>query len=209
MLIWRFYSRHAALVCPCRSFTHRLPHATIWQKNGTHRIECSILFGLYSDGFHVSCATQSHSLYRPSHVRLDERSSDASITDLRNNWQHYPLESDPFIITKISICVSQISECSSPRIRGTLSSFTASALALGILVAYIIGAFVDWWILAFILSMFPMMLFTGMIFMPETPIWLISHNREDDAKKALQRLRGKYVHPFVVLPVPINSPDWF
>jgi hypothetical protein len=80
-------------------------------------------------------------------------------------------------------------------------------LALGILVAYIIGAFVDWWILAFILSMFPMMLFTGMIFMPETPIWLISHNREDDAKKALQRLRGKYVHPLVVLPV-LHSPDF-
>ncbi|KZS13711.1 Uncharacterized protein APZ42_021097 [Daphnia magna] len=84
-----------------------------------------------------------------------------------------------------------ISECASPRIRGTLSSFTASALALGILVAYIIGAFVDWWVLAFILSMFPLMLFTGMIFMPETPVWLISHNREDDARKALQRLRGK------------------
>jgi facilitated trehalose transporter len=87
----------------------------------------------------------------------------------------------------------QISECASPRIRGTLSSFTASALALGILVAYIIGAFVEWWELAFILSIFPMLLFTGMIFMPETPVWLISHNREDDAKKALRRLRGKYV----------------
>ncbi|EFX84289.1 hypothetical protein DAPPUDRAFT_47180 [Daphnia pulex] len=84
-----------------------------------------------------------------------------------------------------------ISECSSPRIRGTLSSLTASALALGILVAYIIGAFVDWWILALILTIFPLMLLTGMIFMPETPIWLISHKREDEARCALQRLRGK------------------
>lgn len=85
----------------------------------------------------------------------------------------------------------QISECSSPHIRGTLSSLTASALALGILVAYIIGAFVDWWILALILTIFPLMLLAGMIFMPETPIWLISHKREDEARSSLQRLRGK------------------
>lgn len=67
---------------------------------------------------------------------------------------------------------------------------TASALALGILVAYIIGAFVDWWVLAFILSAFPLMLFTGMIFMPETPIWLMTHGQEEEARKSLQRLRG-------------------
>ena len=34
--------------------------------------------------------------------------------------------------------------------------------------------------------------------MPETPVWLISHNREDDAKKALRRLRGKYVFKLFV-----------
>jgi facilitated trehalose transporter len=62
---------------------------------------------------------------------------------------------------------------------------------MGILVAYIIGAFVDWWILALILTIFPLMLLTGMIFVPETPIWLISHKREDEARCALQRLRGK------------------
>ncbi|XP_057381612.1 facilitated trehalose transporter Tret1-2 homolog [Daphnia carinata] len=84
-----------------------------------------------------------------------------------------------------------ISECSSPRIRGVLSSLTASALALGILTPYIIGAFVDWWVLALILIVFPVLLFTGMIFMPETPIWLMAHKHEDEARRALQRLRGK------------------
>jgi facilitated trehalose transporter len=70
-------------------------------------------------------------------------------------------------------------------------SFTASALALGILVTYIIGAFTEWFILAWILSTFPLVLFFGMILMPETPIWLLAHNQENDAKKSLQRLRGK------------------
>ncbi len=58
---------------------------------------------------------------------------------------------------------------------------------------YIIGAFVDWWILAFVMAIFPLFLFTGMIFMPETPIWLIAHKQEEEARKSLQRLRGKSV----------------
>ena len=72
-----------------------------------------------------------------------------------------------------------------------LGSLTASALSLGIVVAYIIGAFVQWHVLALILSGFPLVLFFGMIFMPETPIWLLANNREEDARCALQRLRGK------------------
>ena len=88
----------------------------------------------------------------------------------------------------------QISECASPRIRGALSSLTASSLAMGILVAYIIGAFVEWWVLALILLMFPLCLFAGMILMPESPIWLVSQNRDDEARQALQRLRGKSVY---------------
>lgn len=87
--------------------------------------------------------------------------------------------------------VHQISECSSSRIRGFLSSFTASALAFGILISFIIGTFVEWWVMAYLLSMFPLVLFTGMIFMPETPFWLLTQNRENEARIALQRLRGK------------------
>ena len=75
--------------------------------------------------------------------------------------------------------------------RGIFSSFTASALALGILVSYIIGSFVDWWVLAYVLGIFPFFLFAGMVFMPETPFWLLSKGREDEARKSLQRLRGK------------------
>ena len=89
------------------------------------------------------------------------------------------------------VAAQQISECSSPRIRGRLSSLTASSLALGILVTYIIGAFVEWYSLSWIMSTFPLVLLVGMIFMPETPAWLLANNQEDEARKALQRLRGR------------------
>lgn len=75
----------------------------------------------------------------------------------------------------------QIAECSSSAIRGTLSSMTATALALGILVTYIIGAFVSWHVLAWILASFPILLTVGMIFEPETPVWLLAHKRPEEA----------------------------
>lgn len=74
-----------------------------------------------------------------------------------------------------------------------MGSLTASFLAFGILIAYIIGAFVEWNVLAYILSCFPVVLFVGMCFLPETPAWLISNGFADKAKQSLQRLRGKYL----------------
>lgn len=87
----------------------------------------------------------------------------------------------------------QIGECASPRVRGALGAFTAIFLSLGILITYVIGAFVPWNVLAWILSAFPALLFGAMYMMPETPTWLLSKNREEEAKKALQFLRGSYV----------------
>ncbi|KAK2706577.1 hypothetical protein QYM36_016570 [Artemia franciscana] len=85
-----------------------------------------------------------------------------------------------------------ISECSSPRIRGALGSITALWLALGILIAYVVGAFLPWYALAWVESGFPILLLIGMLFMPETPGWLLSKGRKDDAQNSLQKLRGRH-----------------
>jgi len=85
----------------------------------------------------------------------------------------------------------KITECSAPSIRGTMGSLTATSLALGIVVTYVIGAFVDWHILAWILSCFPLVLLVGMSFLPETPVWLLTHGRQDEARNSLQQLRGR------------------
>jgi facilitated trehalose transporter len=84
-----------------------------------------------------------------------------------------------------------LSECSSPRIRGRLGSFTASSLALGILVTYIIGAFVEWYVLALVFGTLPIVFLIWTWLMPETPVWLLTHGRDVDARQSLQRLRGK------------------
>ena len=95
--------------------------------------------------------------------------------------------------TGMTTPVSQIyvAECSSPRIRGRLGSFTASSMALGILVTYIVGAFVEWHVLAWVLGGVPLVFLIWTTTMPETPVWLLSNEREDDAKISLQRLRGR------------------
>lgn len=106
--------------------------------------------------------------------------------------QHLFVDIIIFILFSVVKSDEKISECSSPRVRGTLSSLTATALSLGILTTYVIGAFVEWNVLAFIIGSFPFVLLVGMIFMPETPGWLLAHNQEEEAKKSLQSLRGRY-----------------
>lgn len=85
----------------------------------------------------------------------------------------------------------KVSECSSPRIRGRLGSFTASSMALGILVVYIFGAFCEWQNLAWIFGCVPVIFLVWTAMMPETPIWLLTHGKEEEAKKALRYLRGE------------------
>ncbi|XP_057373492.1 facilitated trehalose transporter Tret1-2 homolog [Daphnia carinata] len=87
-----------------------------------------------------------------------------------------------------------VSECSSPRVRGALGSFTSTFISIGILIAYIIGAVVEWHIMCFLIGSLPIVLGVTMLLMPETPPWLFSRNHETQAKDALHRLRGKYTN---------------
>ncbi|KAK4004300.1 hypothetical protein OUZ56_006040 [Daphnia magna] len=100
------------------------------------------------------------------------------------------------LISGASVPTSQIyvSECSSPRVRGALGSFTSTFMSFGIVIAYVIGAVVEWQIMCFVIGSLPIVLGVAMLLMPETPSWLISHNRGPQAKDALQYLRGKYTN---------------
>ena len=84
-----------------------------------------------------------------------------------------------------------MSECASPGIRGRLGSLTASSLALGIWMTYIVGSFVEWYVLAWVFSCLPVAFLLGTLFLPESPSWLLANGREQEARQSLQRLRGK------------------
>ena len=52
------------------------------------------------------------------------------------------------------------------------------------------GAFVSWYVLAYISAACPVILFIAMLFMPESPVHLLQKKKKDKAIKALQWFRG-------------------
>ncbi|KAL5281186.1 hypothetical protein ACFFRR_004917 [Megaselia abdita] len=85
-----------------------------------------------------------------------------------------------------------ISEISSPGIRGFLSAIQKISGQFGILISYILGAYLDWRQLAMVVSIAPLMLFVTVIYIPETPSFLVLKGRMEDAFRSLQWLRGPH-----------------
>lgn len=87
-----------------------------------------------------------------------------------------------------------IAEVSPPELRGALVSLNQLAITLGILTSYLINfscASIDGsWRWMFGCGLVPAILLSiGMIFLPESPRWLIMKNRVDQASAILKRLR--------------------
>merc|ERR1719192_736334 len=74
--------------------------------------------------------------------------------------------------------------------RGALGSCMQLSLTIGILFCYAVGAGVDWVILTGLCIIFPFLSVAWMFFMPSSPVYLISQDKEEEARKALQWLRG-------------------
>lgn len=83
-----------------------------------------------------------------------------------------------------------ISEIASPDIRGFLSAIQKVAGHLGIMISFSLGAYLDWRQLAMLVSVAPMMLFLTVIYIPETPSFLVLRGRDEEAYRSLQWLRG-------------------
>lgn len=88
-----------------------------------------------------------------------------------------------------------LSEMAPTEIRGAVGALNQFMITVGILAAYITSAVLAeaeaWrWMLG--LAIFPsLILLVGMLFMPETPRWLVLRNREEEARSVLQRSRGE------------------
>ena len=83
-----------------------------------------------------------------------------------------------------------IAEVSSARFRGGLGSVNQLAVTVGILLAYLVGFSVSKaWTAMFAVILVALMVIL-LVFMPETPHWLLAHNYRHTAIKNLRWLRG-------------------
>ncbi|XP_055299314.1 facilitated trehalose transporter Tret1-like [Sitodiplosis mosellana] len=75
-------------------------------------------------------------------------------------------------------------------IRGVMLATAGIFASMGYFLVYSMGAFLSWRNVAKICISVPICIFTAVSFIPETPIWLLSKNRQKEAQKSLQWLRG-------------------
>lgn len=76
-------------------------------------------------------------------------------------------------------------------IRGTLGSYFQLMLVIGVLFSYIVGSKTSVFALNLICGAIPLIFGAIFVFMPETPLYLISKGRKEAAAKSLKWLRGK------------------
>jgi sugar porter (SP) family MFS transporter len=88
-----------------------------------------------------------------------------------------------------------LAEVAPTEIRGAVASLNQLMIVTGILVAYIVNSALaegEAWRLMLGLAVVPsVLLFLGMLFMPETPRWLVSKGREEEAREVLRRTRDE------------------
>ncbi|KAG8307503.1 maltose permease [Homalodisca vitripennis] len=102
--------------------------------------------------------------------------------------------------------ITYVGEISEPRFRGILTSYAGIFVSLGFVLIYAMGNFTDWQHVAAISCCVPIITIiaisqglsiTTLYQVPETPLWLLSRGRLEEAEKALCWLRG-WVDPRAV-----------
>ncbi|XP_062102402.1 sugar transporter ERD6-like 4 [Humulus lupulus] len=83
-----------------------------------------------------------------------------------------------------------IAEIAPQNMRGTLGAVNQLSVTIGIMLAYLLGMFVNWRVLA-VLGILPCtILIPGLFFIPESPRWLAKMGMTEDFESSLQVLRG-------------------
>ncbi|GFY86168.1 major facilitator superfamily protein [Actinidia rufa] len=83
-----------------------------------------------------------------------------------------------------------IAEIAPQNMRGALGSVNQLSVTIGIMLAYLLGLFVNWRALA-VLGILPcLILIPGLFFIPESPRWLAKMGMTEEFETSLQVLRG-------------------
>ena len=97
-----------------------------------------------------------------------------------------------------AFCVSApqySSEIAEKEIRGIVGTFFQVLINVGILFVYIFGAFVNVFGTSIICAIIPVVFGLIFFFMPESPVYLVTEKRDNDAVKTYKWLRGSAYDP--------------
>ncbi|XP_049874582.1 facilitated trehalose transporter Tret1-2 homolog isoform X2 [Pectinophora gossypiella] len=83
------------------------------------------------------------------------------------------------------------SEIAQDAIRGTLGTYFQLMITVGILFSYVVGSYTSVFVFNILCTCIPIVFGIIFFFMPESPSFLVMKNRNDEAKEALTRLRGR------------------
>ncbi|KAK4382748.1 Sugar transporter ERD6-like 6 [Sesamum angolense] len=83
-----------------------------------------------------------------------------------------------------------IAEIAPQNLRGGLGSVNQLSVTIGIMLAYLLGLFCSWRMLAVLGTLPCLILIPGLFFIPESPRWLAKMGMMDDFEASLQVLRG-------------------
>ncbi|XP_052194972.1 sugar transporter ERD6-like 6 [Diospyros lotus] len=83
-----------------------------------------------------------------------------------------------------------IAEIAPQNMRGSLGSVNQLAVTIGIMLAYLLGLFLNWRVLAVVGILPCTVLIPGLFFVPESPRWLAKMGMAEDFETSLQVLRG-------------------
>ncbi|GAB0097352.1 facilitated trehalose transporter Tret1 [Sergentomyia squamirostris] len=86
--------------------------------------------------------------------------------------------------------ISYIGEICQPSIRGILTATTGVAATLGYSIVYLLGSVTTWRQSALFCLSIPILTIFAILFLPESPMFLISRQKEEKAMRSLQWLRG-------------------
>ncbi|XP_020278057.1 facilitated trehalose transporter Tret1-like isoform X2 [Pseudomyrmex gracilis] len=82
------------------------------------------------------------------------------------------------------------SEVTQPHLRGMLIALASVGVSTGVLIEYLLGSMLAWNVCAAISGILPFTALLLMFFFPETPSYLISRSKPEQAKQALRKFRG-------------------
>ncbi|XP_022914749.1 facilitated trehalose transporter Tret1-2 homolog isoform X3 [Onthophagus taurus] len=84
-----------------------------------------------------------------------------------------------------------LGETIQPEVRGILGLLPTAFGNMGIVLCFTAGSYLTWYQLGYLGIALPVPFLILMFFIPETPRWYVSKDKVEDARKALQYLRGR------------------